>query len=189
MKTLSFKNKIFKKYDDLVLIENKTEEDILRSEIKLMLEEYSEKDSNCYHLLGLVDFESDDWEKHIGKSIWNFKKAVELDENNFLAQLHLAHCYHDLKQLDLALENYNKVDKQKLKEFQVWRYTKLIEQIGYCEYKLGNEKIGEEHFEEVLKWYKKLPEIDRVVPSELIECLPKNHRIVTEIKKIETYLE
>ena len=78
---------------------------------------------------------------------------------------------------------------QKLKNFQVWRYTKLIEQIGYCEYKLGNVKIGEKHFEEVLEWYKKLPEIDRVVPSELMECLPENHPIALEMKKIDSYLE
>ncbi len=184
---MSFKDKIFKKYDDLVLVENKTEEDILRSEIKSMLKEYSEKDSNCYHLLGLVDYESDNWKKHIEQSIHNFKKAIELDKDNFLAQLYLAHCYQDLNQLDLALENYKKVDKKKLKKFQVWRYTKLIEQIGYCEYKLGNKKIEEKHFEEVLKWYKKLPEIDRVTPSELIECLPKKHRIVIEMKKIILY--
>ncbi|NRD24928.1 hypothetical protein HNV10_16860 [Winogradskyella litoriviva] len=186
---MDIRKKIFKKYDKFSLAEFKDEKDKLRSEIKKLLAEYSDLDSNCYHILGLVDFESDDWKVNIEKSIRNFKKAVELDANNVLPQLYLAHCYHDLNQLELALENYNKVDKEKLKEFQIWRYTKLIEQIGYCEYKLGNKKIGEQHFEEVLEWYKKLPEIDRVVPSELIECLPKNHRIVTEMKKIETYLE
>lgn len=183
------RKKIFKTYDKFILTEQKVEKDILRSEIKLMLDEYSEKDSNCYHLLGLVDYESDDWELHIEKSIQNFKKAIELDVTNVLPQLYLAHCYHDLNQLELALENYQKVDKEKLKEFRVWRYTKLIEQIGYCQYKLGNKKIGEQHFEEVLAWYKKLPEIDRVVPQELMECLPKNHCIVSKMKKIETYLE
>ncbi|MFK5983223.1 MAG: hypothetical protein QM499_09935 [Flavobacteriaceae bacterium] len=180
---MNLRKKIFEKYDEFVLAEEKAEKDILRSEIKSMLNVYSEKDSNCYHLLGLIDFESNDWKIHIEKSIVNFKKAIKLDETNLLPQLYLAHCYHDLNLLDLALENYNKVDREKLKEFQVWRYTKLIEQIGYCEYKLGNKKIGVQHFEEVLKWYKKLPEIDRVVPSELIKCLPKNHWIVSEIKK------
>tara|TARA_B100000929_G_scaffold121519_2_gene96276 strand:- start:2384 stop:2953 length:570 start_codon:yes stop_codon:yes gene_type:complete len=189
LKTLSLRAKIFEKYDEFSLLENKTEKDILRTEIKTMLAEYSEMDSNCYHLLGLVDYESDDWKENIETSIGNFQKAIELDKDNFLAQLYLAHCYHDLNQLKLALENYNKVDREKLKKFQVWRYTKLIEQIGYCQYKLENKYIGEQHFEEVLEWYKKLPEIDRVVPSELIECLPKNHRIITEMKKIETYLE
>lgn len=186
---MNIRKKIFEKYDEFILADQKDEKDILRSEIKSMLDKYPEKDSNCYHLLGLVDYESDDWKTHIEKTIWNFKKAIELDKTNVLPQLYLAHCYHDLNQLKLALENYNKVDKEKLKEIQVWRYTKLIEQIGYCEYKLGNKQIGEQYFEEVLESYKKIPEIDRVAPSELIECLPKNHRIVTEIKKIELYLE
>ena len=186
---MSLRAKIFEKYDEFSLLENKTEKEILRSEIKTMLAEYSEMDSNCYHLLGLVDYQSDDWKENIETSIGNFKKAIELDKDNFLAQLYLAHCYHDLNQLELALENYKKVDREKLKEFQVWRFTKLIEQIRYCQYKLGNKQIGEQHFEEVLEWYKILSEIDRVVPSELIECLPKNHRIVKEMKKIETYLK
>ncbi len=182
------KKKIFKKYEELILENNKAKEIVLRSEIKRMLDEYSEKDSNCYHLRGLIDLESDEWEIHIEESILNFKKAIELDKSNVLPQLYLAHCYHDLNQLELALENYNKVDREKLKEFRVWRYTKLIEQIGYCYYKLGKKKLGEQYFEEVLGWYKKLPEIDRVVPSELISCLPNNHWIVIEMKKIETYL-
>lgn len=186
---MNIREKVFKKYDEFILAEHKAEKDKLRNEVKLMLAECTNKDSNCYHLLGLVDYESHDWKSNIKKCILNFKKAIELDRNNVLAQLYLAHCYHDLNQLELALKNYKKVDKEKLEEFQTWRYIKLIEQIGYCEYKLGNEKIGEKYFEEVLEWYKKLPEIDRVIPSELIDCLPKNHRIVAEIKKIETYLK
>ena len=65
MKTLSLRAKIFEKYDEFSLLENKTEKDILRTEIKTMLAEYSEMDSNCYHLLGLVDYESDDWKENI----------------------------------------------------------------------------------------------------------------------------
>lgn len=94
--------------------------------------------------------------------------------------------------IDNVVANFKKaieLDKQKLKEFQVWRYTKLIEQIGYCYYKLGDKQKGEEYFEEVLVWYKRLPETDRVVPYELISCLPKKHPIVIEIKIIETYLD
>jgi len=186
---MNIREKAFEKFDEFYLAEEKSKKNKLRSEIQSLLNEYPEKDSNCYHLLGLLDYESDDWKELLGKSIQNFKKAIELDSTNVLPQLYLAHCYHDLNQLELALENYQKVDKEKLKEFQIWRYIKLIEQIGYCEYKLGNKKMGEQYFEEVLEWYKKVPEIDRAVPVELINCLPKNHRIVIEMKKIETYLE
>ncbi len=186
---MDLRKKIFNKYDDFVLAEEKIDKDFLRSEIKLLLEGFSNKDSNCYYLLGLIDYESDDWEMYIESIVANFKKAIELDKENVLPQLYLAHCYHDQNNLKLALENYQKVDKQKLKEFQIWRYTKLIEQIGYCYYKLGDKQKGEEYFEEVLVWYKRLPEIDRVVPYELISCLPKKHPIVIEIKKCETYLD
>jgi tetratricopeptide (TPR) repeat protein len=181
--------KIFKKYNKFVSAESKEEKNKLRTKIKQLLADYSDLDSNCYHILGLLDFESDDWEDHIEQSICNFKKAIDLDKTNVLPQLYLAHCYHDLNQLELALEYYKKVDKEKLKAFQIWRYTKLIEQIGYCEYKLGNKQLGEQYFKEVLEWYRKLPEIDRVVPSELIECLPEEHWIVKEMKTIETYLD
>lgn len=186
---MSFKDKIFEKYDDFSLLENKTEKDVLRSEIKTMLAEYSEMDSNCYHLLGLLDLESSDWKENIETSIGNFKKAIELDKGNFLAQLYLAHCYHDINQLELALKNYNKVNKEKLKKFQLWRYVKLIEQIGYCTYKLGNKTAGIAFFEKVLNWYKEIDENELAVPSELVECLPNDHRIVTEIKKIADYPE
>ncbi len=186
---MTIKDKAFKKYDEeFILEEDNAKRDRIRSEIQSMLDTYTEKDSNCYHLLGLLDYESDDWEDHLEKSIQNFKKAVELDQNNVLPQLYLAHCYHDLNQLELALENYQKVNKEKLKEFLVWRYVKLIEQIGYCYYKLGNRAVGEQHFEKVLEWYKKLPKIDRVVPSELMDCLPDDHDIVIAMKKIEDYL-
>jgi len=44
-------------------------------------------------------------------------------------------------------------------------------------------------FEKVLKWYKKAPENELARPSELLECLPENHKIVVELKKIEDYLD
>ncbi|WP_046756891.1 tetratricopeptide repeat protein [Kordia jejudonensis] len=186
---MNLRKYIFEQYNKFTLAECKEEKDQLRSEIKEILAEHSNLDSNCYQILGLIEYESDDWKKNIQCSIKNFKKAIELDETNVLAQLYLAHCYHDLHQLELALENYTKVDKQKLKKFQVWRYTKLIEQIGYCKYKLGNKNIGEKHFEEVLELHKKLPETEKAFPSELLECLPENHWIAIEMKKITPYIE
>ncbi len=92
-----------------------------------------------YQILGLIDYESEDWRNNSEKILENFKKSSELDKTNFLAQLYLAHIYHDMGNLKLALENYLKVDTETLKEFQLWRYVKLIEQIGFCTYELGNE--------------------------------------------------
>ena len=186
---LNYKDLIFQKYDAFVSAETTMIKERLRAEIKALALAYPDKDSNCYHVLALVDYESDDWRENIDVIIKNLQKALALDADNFLAQLYLAHCYHDIGELATALENYLKVDQQQLQEFQIWRYVKLIEQIGYCEYKLGNIAKGEKYFSEVLEWYKKLPEIDRAVPSEMMECLPHDHKIAVEMRKIESYLE
>ncbi|MEM6685977.1 MAG: hypothetical protein AAF617_09365 [Bacteroidota bacterium] len=183
------KHRILQLYDEFILAETEIEKETLRTHIKSIATTYSEKDAICYHILGLIDYESENWKETIHNSIANFKKSIALDADNFLAQLYLAHCYHNLEAFIQALDNYRKVDQQKLQEFQVWRYVKLLEQIGHCEYKLGNKKIGEFYFSQVLEWYKELPEIDRAIPSELMDCLPKDHWIVTEMKKIITYLE
>ena len=180
------KEKLSSQYDDFVLAESDADKDRIRSNIKLMVADESNLDPDCHYILGLIDYESQDWRQNIDSSINHFKAATKSDKNDFLARLYVAHCYHDLNQLELALDNYLKVDKVKLKQFQFWRYVKMIEQIGYCYYKLGDKKVGEEYFQIVLDWYRKLPEIDRVAPTELLTCLPENHRIVTEIMQVET---
>ncbi len=178
---------IYEKYNEFVVAENQTEKEIIRIEIKNKILSNKKISSEGYQILGLIDYESKDWKKKSEDIIENFTKAIKKDKANFLSQLYLAHIHHDLGYLEIALENYLKVDKKALKNFQIWRHTKLIEQIGYCKYKLGNKKEGLILFKEVLELYKKLPEIDRVVPLELIECLPENHEIIVEIKKIEPY--
>lgn len=146
--------------------------------------------SESYQILGLIDYESEDWERNSSRILENFSKSVDKDETNFLAQLYLAHIYHDTGNLKLALENYLKVDAKALKKFQLWRYVKLIEQIGYCKYKLGNKAEGIKLFEKVLNCYKNSQdEFGLARPTELLECLQENHKIVVEIKKIEDYLE
>lgn len=172
---MNLKEKIFKKYDAFSVLDNTTEKNIIRAEIKTMIAQLPEIDSSCYHLLGILDYESNDWKENIEFCIKNFKKAIDLDEDNFLAQLYLAHCYHDLNKLRIALEHYKKVNQDRLKKFQVWRYIKLLEQIGFCEYKLGNISMGEQYFEKVLEQYKEQTEIDRIPPLELMSCLPKEH--------------
>ena len=88
-----------------------------------------------------------------------------------------------------ALQYYLSVNRQEMKEFQVWRYVKLIEQIGFCYHQLGDEPEGRRYFKKVLAWYRKLPMDERVVPTELLQCLDPTDPIVTEIKQIEDYLD
>ncbi|MBI6118315.1 tetratricopeptide repeat protein [Salegentibacter maritimus] len=161
----------------------------MRKSIRGKIIAQTELNSLDYQILGLIDTESEDWKDNSENIIDNFKKAVEKDKSNFMAQLYLAHIYHDIGNLELALNNYLKVDTKALKEFRLWRYVKLIEQIGFCTYKLGNETAGIVFFEKVLNWYKQTPENELARPSELLECLPENHRIIIEIKKIEDYFE
>jgi len=183
-----FEKEVLELYDKFVIAEDLTEKKQLRNQIQSKLVSLKEMTSENYQILGLIDYESKDWKNHSERILENFTKSVEKDNTNFLAQLYLAHIYHDSGKLELALKNYLKVDTKALKKFQIWRYVKLVEQIGYCTYKLGNETAGIVFFEKVLKWYKKTPENELARPSELLECLPKNHRIVIEIKKIEGYL-
>jgi tetratricopeptide (TPR) repeat protein len=185
-----FEKDILKEYDKFVISENSTQKKDIRDEIRNKILSKNELNSENYQILGLIDYESEDWKNHSERILENFTKSIEKDETNFLSQLYLAHIYQDTGNLKLALKNYLKVDTKALKNFHIWRYVKLIEQIGYCTFKLGNETAGIVFFEKVLKWYKKKNnEYDLARPSELIECLPKNHRIVIEIKKIEDYLE
>jgi|TARA_B110000908_G_C9943343_1_gene309215 tetratricopeptide (TPR) repeat protein len=184
-----FEKEILGEYDKFSISENLIEKESLRKSIRAKILAQTELNSLDYQLLGLIDTESDNWRNNSEKIIENLKKAVEKDKSNFMAQLYLAHIYHDIGNLELALKNYLKVDTKALKKFQLWKYVKLIEQIGFCTYKLGNETAGIVFFEKVLNWYIKTPENELARPSELLECLPKNHRIVIEIKKIEDYLE
>ena len=154
-----FEKEILGEYDKFSISENLIEKESLRKSIRAKILAQTELNSLDYQLLGLIDTESDNWRNNSEKIIENLKKAVEKDKSNFM------------------------------KKFQLWRYVKLIEQIGFCTYKLGNETAGIVFFEKVLNWYIKTPENELARPSELLECLPKNHRIVIEIKKIEDYLE
>ncbi|QYA26908.1 hypothetical protein G3I01_15855 [Gramella sp. MT6] len=184
-----FDNEILEEYDSFVISEEFEKEQIRKNIREKLLNNKEELNSENYQILGLLDYESNDWKKYSNRIIENFTKSIEKDKTNFLAQLYLGHIYQDIGKLEKALEVYLKVDSKALKKFQLWRYVKLLEQIGYCTYKLGNESSGIVFFEKVLKWYKQTPKNEHLArPTELLNCLPDNHKIVKEIKLIEDYL-
>ncbi len=185
----AYKKILLSKYEDFEL-EDKPERKIsLRFEIFEILEQLEKPDSDDLHIWGLTYYMSDDDKEHHKKlALEKLLRAYELDASNFLACLYVAHCFHDKGEFEIALEYYEQVSQERLKEFQVWRYVKLLEQIGFCNYKLGNRAVGRKQFQEVLEWYKKLPEEDFAVPAEMMECLPDNDKIVIEMKEIENYL-
>ena len=183
----NYKNILIKKYEEFEIEEHQAKKKLLRSEVFSILNGEDNLGSEDFHIWGLTYYMSDDDEYNINLALEKFLYAYELDSSNFLACLYIAHCYHDKGDFNNALKYYELVDGRKLKEFQIWRYVKLIEQIGFCNYKLGNKKLGRQQFRQVLKWYRRLPKEDRVVPTEILQCLPKSDEIVIEIKEIEDY--
>lgn len=187
--TEDHKDLLVGKYEEFDLEQNPTRKKLLRFEILNILNELTEPDSEDFHIWGLTYYMSnDDSEYHTTLALEKFLEAYEMDSDNFMACLYIAHCYHDQGELESALKYYELVSREDLKGFQIWRYVKLIEQIGYCTYKLGNEELGRELFGEVLEWYRQLPMEDRAVPTEILECLPESDQIVVELKVIEDYL-
>ena len=93
-----------------------------------------------------------------------------LQEIDDLAAYDLVVCHAVLEWLDAPFDAIDFIHKNMTKTFY-------------------NEKKAEIFFEKVLNWYKKTPENELARPSELLECLPENHSIVIEIKRIENYLE
>ena len=158
----------------------------LRDEVLGILNSLFAPDSDDFHIWGLTYYMSDDNKDYHRKlALQMFQKAYQLDNSNFLACLYIAHCYHDNKQLKSALKYYELVNRQALLEWQPWRYVKLLEQIGYCHYKLGNTDRGRTYFQDVLEWFRKLPSEDIVPPGDLLDCLPDTDEIVIEIRRIE----
>lgn len=185
-----YKHILNEKYEAFDWEEKPIMKTLLRTEVFNILRNIPSPDTDDLHIWGLTHYKStDDQEYHKRLALEKFLEAYELDSQNFLACLYIAHCYHDTEELEKALTYYELVDKEDLKEFQVWRYVKLIEQIGYCQYKLGDKELGRQKFQTVLEWYRKLPMDERAIPVEMLACLPDSDEIVIEMKQIEDYLD
>jgi len=185
----SYKDILLKKYKDFDFEDNQERKKLLRFEILNILKNETNLNSDDYYIWGLTYYMSDDdKEYHRDLALEKFIDSYSLDSGNFMACLYTAHCYHDKCDYANALNYYELVNQEELKKIQLWRYVKLIEQIGFCNFKLGRADIGRQLFLEVLDWYRKLPSDDRVVPSEMLECLPDTDEIIIEMKKMEDYL-
>jgi tetratricopeptide (TPR) repeat protein len=185
----SYKDLLIRKYEEFKTEEHPERKKLLKLEILNVLNSENSLDSEDFYLWGLTYYMADEEnECNTDLALEKFIKAYELNSGNFMTCLYIAHCYQDKGEFYNALKYYERVDKNHLKGFQIWRYVKLIEQIGYCNYTLGNTELGRQQFKQVLEWYKKLPLEDRVVPTEMLRCLPESDEIITEMKKLEDYL-
>jgi len=193
-KVMSEYNKILdKKYDQFL----KTEEGIEKSklveeirELEIALDDLSSIDN---HTLGLIYYDIAENEDGIINAHEYFLKSLDLDTNYYIARLYSAHCYHDkamysekIEQYNVALSEYLKVDVDKLREeFPLWRYVKLLEQIGHCYHKTGNESEADKYFQLVLGFYKEEGFDELANPAEIFECLNESDTIFKQIKTIE----
>ncbi|HMW03101.1 MAG TPA: hypothetical protein PKE58_23380 [Acidobacteriota bacterium] len=89
----------------------------------------------------------DDQPNFLSQAIRWFHAAVSWDPENVIAQLYLAHCFHDLALLDdhpqhweQAIIEYRKVDQARLaRDWPEWRAVKCREQLAACLAGAGKE--------------------------------------------------
>ena len=183
------KDILLRKFEEFELEEAPDKKKLLKADLLNILHGLEEPDSEDFYIWGLIYYKSaDEKEYYINYALEKFLNCFQTDSSNFLACLYTAHCYHDIGDLEKALLYYELVNRQDLRDFQTWRYVKLIEQIGFCNYKLGNKEIARKQFQEVLDWYRRLPMEDRAAPMEMLQCLPESDEIIMEMKEIEDYL-
>jgi tetratricopeptide (TPR) repeat protein len=113
-------------------------ERVLRAALEL-----KPRDSGVAHALGLVRYNhparAEHRERYRSQAIEWFSRAVEWDGGNVMAQLYLAHCFHDRKDWGRAIAEYDKVDLDKLaRDWPAWRAVKCREQLAQCYAYAGN---------------------------------------------------
>lgn len=181
-----YKKQLWKKYDQFDLAESDDEKRRLRDEIKSVVDEQADSDAQDWHMLGLTWYETAQDLVDINFAHLYFLEALERDDHYNIARLYSAHCYHDKKVYDAALEDYLKVDEDALRdEFALWRLVKMLEQIGFCCYQLGNKAEAGRYFKRVLAYYQKENYDDLVDAVEVYECLAATDPVYVNLKEIE----
>lgn len=94
---------------------------------------------------------------YLEKAINWFSLAIKWNNQNVMAHLYLAHCYHDFayhinpNYWENALNAYKNVDQHALaRDFPVWRVLKCREQIAACYCWSGNQEEAVYHFSKFL---------------------------------------
>jgi len=179
------KKLLYKKHDQFDVAEGELRT-LLKYEIKTLIEELKLPDAQDLHILGLVHYHTSVDIHDIEKAHDYFLSALKKNQDYYMARLYSAHCFHDINKYGLALEEYLKVDDEKLRsEFALWRFVKLQEQIGFCYFKLGEKCKASSYFNSVLEFYRKENFDELVDPVEIYECLKPSNPIFRELKGIE----
>ncbi len=173
-------------YDRFTIADNKAEKQELFNKAEEFLSALTSPSSDEYHIWGLLYYflNTNDRAKDLSIAMDKFSAAIECSKENFLARLYLAHCFHDLKIYQKAIENYLLVNAEKLTEFNLWRYVKLLEQVGYCYHQIHQEEKALKYFEKMAVYYRdeNNPEL-LIEPMEIYDCLSQKHPLVILLKE------
>jgi hypothetical protein len=121
-------------------------EEILQAALDL-----APKHSRVAYAFGLLYYNhptaGEDPEGFQSRAIHWFSQAVEWDPGTVMAQLYLAHCFHDQKDWPRAIQEYEKVDLDWLaRHMPAWRAVKCREQLGHCHAYAGNAEEAVRRF-------------------------------------------
>ncbi len=142
--------------------------------------ELSPKDSHLAYSLGLAYYNHpsrrDHPERYRSKAIEWFRQAIEWEPERVMAQLYLAHCFHDRKDWPRAIAEYEHVDVVRLtRDFPAWRAVKCREQLATCHAYAGNIDEAVNRFtlfmDEIESWDETKVEECVINVDELVEAV------------------
>jgi tetratricopeptide (TPR) repeat protein len=135
--------------------------------------------SRIAHSLGMLCYDypclPEEYDTYQSRAIDWFSRAAQWDPENVIAQLYLAHCFHDRKDWPRAIAEYEKVDLDRLaRDWPAWRAVKCREQLAQCHAYAGNTAEAVRRFtaflDEAESWEKQAE--DRIVNlDELVRAL------------------
>ncbi len=184
METTNYKRELHEMWDEFWLADG---EEALKLGAALVefLRNISTPGAEDYYLWGLSIY-SLNQNNVLENSHPYFIKSLEKDDEYYLARLYSAHCFHDKGEYANALEEYLMVDQCLLKqEIPIWRWVKLLEQIGFCYAMQDRFHEAEEYFEKVINAYSTMEKNSLVPAQEAYECLESSHNMVSRLRSAE----
>lgn len=142
---------------------------------------------SIHHLFGCFYYEHPDMEDKIDqtllkKALFHFLKAFEINPLQYITCLHIAHCYHDMKEWEKARIYYEKIDREffiKKNPHWEWRVWKAEEQICLCDAMIGDIDLCKIHFDTFLS---KLESMSDEKFADVIMNFKESFQLIQEIK-------
>lgn len=114
--------------------------------------------ASIHHIFGIFYYGHPNMEEEVNldilkKALSHFLKAFEIDPLKYITCLHIAHCYHDLKEWEKARVYYEKMDREffiKKNPHWEWRIWKAEEQICLCDAMIGDIDVCKKRFDTFL---------------------------------------